>query len=274
MKSSPLVSVVITTRNEEKHIENCLKSIKNQDYENIEVIVVDNHSTDNTRHIAKKHTQFVYIKGPERSAQRNFGMIEKSRGKYLMYLDADMTLSPTVISDALKMCDSQKKGALYISEIVTGDNYWSQVRRFERSFYDGTVIDCVRFIRKDIFIKSGGFDISMTGPEDWDLDKKIRLITSVGLLNTPIFHNEKEFDIQKYLAKKSYYENSFAGYIKKWGRSDPDISKQFNPFYRCIIVFIEDGKFAKVVKRPLLFMGILVLRFLVGLTYLKKIIMG
>lgn len=53
-----LVSVIITTRDEEINIKNCLESIKNQDFprEKIEIIVVDNNSTDRTKEIAKRYT--------------------------------------------------------------------------------------------------------------------------------------------------------------------------------------------------------------------------
>ena len=67
-KIMPLVSVIITTKNEEKHIENLLQSIKRQTYKNIEIILVDNYSTDRTREIARKYTDKIYLKGPERSS--------------------------------------------------------------------------------------------------------------------------------------------------------------------------------------------------------------
>lgn len=91
---NPLVSVVITTKNEERNIESCIKSILEQSYQNIEIIVVDNYSTDKTKEMALKYTDKVYDKGPERSAQRNYGMIDKSNGEYVMFVDADMILSP------------------------------------------------------------------------------------------------------------------------------------------------------------------------------------
>lgn len=55
--NSPLVSVVITTKNEEKNIESCLKSISQQAYagDKIEMIVVDNNSTDRTREIDRRY---------------------------------------------------------------------------------------------------------------------------------------------------------------------------------------------------------------------------
>ena len=100
MNSLPLVSIIITTKNEEKNIGRCLKSIKKQACPNIEIIVVDNNSIDKTKQITKKYTKNVFNKGPERSAQRNFGA-QKAKGKYLLFLDADMTLSPQLIKKAV-----------------------------------------------------------------------------------------------------------------------------------------------------------------------------
>ena len=102
--SYSLVSVVVTTKNEERNIANCLESIKNQNLSSlsIEAIVVDNNSTDKTVEIVKSHCHCeakqkqshirLYNFGPERSAQRNFG-IKQANGKYILYLDADMILS-------------------------------------------------------------------------------------------------------------------------------------------------------------------------------------
>ncbi len=65
MDNKPLVSVIITTKNEERNIETCLKSIKNQTYKKIEVIVIDNNSADSTEKISKKYTKlFVKTKYP------------------------------------------------------------------------------------------------------------------------------------------------------------------------------------------------------------------
>ena len=320
-----LVSIIITTKNEEKNIANCLESIRRQTYPQnlLEVIVVDNDSADQTKQISRKYTAKVFDKGPERSAQRNYGM-KMARGKYLMYLDADMILSPTVIEKAVEKlspvsniqcprlqspqataeCGQAVSNippvALYIPEVILGNSYWSKVRRFERSFYDGTVIDCARFVKKDIFEQTGGFDLNMTGPEDWDFDKKVRKIGSVEVLDKYdfeaidkkildirywilgeeglkklinltkdpiIFHNEAGFNLKKYLAKKKYYAKSFDTYIKKWGKEDPDIKKQFGSWYRFFEVFLENRKWKKLIKFPFLVFGMYFLRFLVGMSF-------
>ena len=272
----PVVSVIITTKNEEKNLENCLKSILQQTYpsDKIETIVVDNNSSDRTKEIARKYTDKVYNFGPERSAQRNFGA-KQAKGEYYLYLDADMTLSPEVIEECvgkfenqdLKIENSQLIG-LYIPEIVMGNTFWSKVRCFERSFYNATVIDCVRFVRMKDFLAVGGFDETMSGPEDWDFDKKIRNRGKVDIIKSVIYHNEGEFNLKKYLSKKVYYIQSFDKYIAKWGKNDKDIKKQLGIYYRFFGVFIENGKWKKLAKHSVLTFGMFTLRFLVGLQYL------
>lgn len=295
-KKDPLVSVVVTTKNEEKHIGNCFRSVSEQTYKNIEMILVDNKSDDKTKKIARKYTKKIYDKGPERSAQRNYGMIDKSKGEYVMFLDADMILSPDLIENCVKTIKKDKKGvALHVSEIILGKNYFSNVRRFERTFYDNTPIDGVRFFKRDIFVKTGGFDGTLCGPEDWDIDRRVREYGKVLLVNEPthykkwkqedyikergvdpkkygsvIFHNESEFDLGKYLEKKGYYSKSFDNYIKKWGKDDPIIKKQLGFYYRFLGVFIENGKWKRLLAHPTLTFGMYYLRFLVGIKYITR----
>jgi len=301
MNTKSLVSVVITTKNEEKNIETCIKSILFQTYpkEKIEIIVVDNNSTDKTKEIAKKYTNKVYDKGPERSAQRNYGLLEKSSGEYLLYLDADMILSSSIIDQCIQtMQNDLNIVALHISEVVLGKKFFSKVRRFERSFYNGTVVDGARFFKKEILQKVGGFDESMSGPEDWDLDKKLKQSGKIGLLNVDnninendnwvlgsfvknkgvdytkygsvLFHNESEFDLKKYFLKKRYYTKSFDGYIAKWGKNDLDVVKQLGFNYRFCGVFIEQGKWKKLLLHPILALGMYFLRGIVGIVYLFR----
>ena len=261
---------------------------------------MDNLSSDSTKNIALKFTGKVFDKGPERSAQRNFGMIDKSSGKYVMYIDADMLLSPLLVEACVEEMKKDKTAAaLHIPEIVLGKSYFSRVRRFERSFYNGTCIDGARFFLKSSFVSAGGFDESMSGPEDWDMDKKIKAGGKILLLEGKfsgaaelkdwelygfirergvdpsrygdvIFHNESEFDLSGYLTKKGYYSQSFTHYIKKWGKNDPDIIKQFGLSYRFFSVFIEKGKWKRLAAHPVLTFGLYFLRFLVGFTFLMK----
>ncbi|MFC1711120.1 glycosyltransferase [Patescibacteria group bacterium] len=274
MKSTILVSIVIATKNEEKNIENCLKSIKKQTYpqNKIEIIVVDNNSQDKTVQIAKKFTKNVYMFGPERSSQRNFGMFKKSKGKYVMFLDADMSLDVKTIAKAVQKMNSDKLVALYIPEVIIGDSFWSRVKNFERSFYDQTVIDGLRFFKKNAFKKVGGFDEKLIACEDWDLDKRIIKLGKIGILkregNEVIFHHDNDFNVKRYLLKKNYYSKSFQKYINKWGKNDKDIKLQFGFWYRYFRVFLENGKWKRFLSKPLYVLGFYLLKFWVGIFYL------
>ncbi|RKY36684.1 MAG: glycosyltransferase family 2 protein, partial [Candidatus Omnitrophota bacterium] len=221
----------------------------------------------------------------ERSAQRNFG-VKQAKGKYILYLDADMILSKNVVSECVKKCLSNNRlSALYIPEKIVNlsandllkkgsiqntGNFGIKVRNFERSFYNATVIDCVRFVRRDAFLEINGFDQGLTGPEDWDFDRRIKATGGVNIISAPIFHNEGEFNLKNYLNKKKYYAQNFGQYIEKWGRKDSIIKKQFGLRYRYFGVFVEHGKWMRAIKHPILFLCLLKLRFLVGLGYLRK----
>ena len=63
-------------------------------YPTIEIIVVDNNSGDRTEEISANFTDKVYNAGPERSAQRNHGLLNIAVDKYRAYFDADMLLTP------------------------------------------------------------------------------------------------------------------------------------------------------------------------------------
>ena len=270
LKNYPVVSVVITTKNEEKNIENCLRSIKGQTFKNIELIVVDNFSEDKTVEIAKKYAAKVYFKGPERSSQRNYGA-QVANGEYLLYLDADMILSPTVIEECLEKCERGRVDALYVPERIVGEGFWISVRDFERSFYTGTVVDAVRFIRKDSFERVEGFDESLVGPEDWDFDRRIRKIGQTGITNAPLYHDEGRFNMKRYLKKKKYYSDGVKNYIKKWGANDSEIMKQVGVFYRLLGVFVEKGKWKKLVRHPIYMIAMYCLRLRVAAGYLQSI---
>ena len=267
---APVVSVIVTTKNEEKKIGACLESILQQSMPPLEMIVVDKFSEDKTTKIAKEFGAKVFQLGPERSAQRNYG-VEKAQGKYILYLDADMRLSPKVIEECVCRCEADAEvSGVYIPEIIVGKGFWIKVRRFERSFYDGTVIDAVRFVPKAAFHKVGGFDLLFTGPEDWDFDKKIRGLGKTIVAEANVEHDEGIFNLENYLSKKSYYSKGFETYSEKWGKVDPDIRRQLGTWYRFFGVFTEQGKFIKLLGHPILTLGMYYLRFRVGLLYLLR----
>lgn len=290
------VSIVITTKNEEFHIENCLSSIFTQILTNIdiEVIIVDNFSIDRTEIISKKFPVQFYQIGPERNIQRNFGLLEKAKGDYLVWIDADHIIHPLLIESCTKYLNIHSDVvALMVPEVILGNSFYSKTRRFERQFYEGTVIDGSRFIRSSVFRSIGGFSNEwLHGPDDWDLDLKLLKYGDIHLLKIfgdcgeqfsklmierfninpnkyPIskFHNESSLTLINHLKKKKHYSSNFNQYIKNWGENHPSIKKQLGFYYRFFIVFFENGKWKLILNNPILFCGILFNKFLTGIIF-------
>ena len=263
------VTVVITTRNEARNIGACLDALEAQTVprSSFEVILVDNNSTDKTVEIAQPRADAVYTKGPERSAQRNYG-VEVAHAPFVLYLDADMRVTPGVIAECLDaVTEDQGIVGIYIPEQVVGTGFWIAVRNFERNFYNATVIDAVRFVRRETFMALGGFDGALCGPEDWDLDRRLLAHGRLHLIAAPLMHDEGAFSFRRYLQKKAYYAQSFDAYARKWD-NDATVRKQLGFFYRFVGVFIEAGKWRRLVRHPVRAAGMYLLRFLVGCSFI------
>ncbi|MDN5067887.1 glycosyltransferase family 2 protein [Aliarcobacter butzleri] len=126
MKYKPLISVVIPMYNAEKYIDETIKSVLNQTHENLEIIVVDNCSTDKSKDIVKNIDEAI-IKlieleynsgGPARP--RNVG-VENANGEYIAFLDADDIWNKNKLDYQLKfMLDNKlnfsSTSAMYIDE--------------------------------------------------------------------------------------------------------------------------------------------------------------
>jgi len=215
MKIISLVSVVVTTKNEEVNIGRFLESVKNQSYKNIEIIVVDNFSTDKTMEIAQRYTNKIFSFGPERSNQRNYGA-KKSKGQYLVFLDADMELTKEVIKDCLQTVIKSQKQILVIPETTVGGSFLARIRKFEREMYAyEDNFEVPRFFKRDIFLKYGGYDPDLTGPEDYDLPFRIKEKYLIGRSNEYVYHHEEGLTLSKLLTKKFYYAKKGAKYAFK-----------------------------------------------------------
>ncbi len=269
------LSVIITTRNEADNIANCIRAFDGH-RDAVEIIVVDNASTDATKQIAADLGATVLDKGPERSAQRNLGW-RTAKADWVVILDADMILPPETINEILGITTSQlstlnsqpSPKAYWIPEVRTGTGFRVKARNFERSFYDGTCIDALRLFHKSVLEATGGYDENLiAGPEDWELDIRILATgASCAVLNHHLIHNEKRLTYKRMLEKKAYYTKSFAAYKAKWP-GHPAVRKQFSPWYRFVGVFVEKGKWKKILRHPILFAGVLFERFSVGVVYL------
>lgn len=261
----PKVSVIIPAYNEEKVISNLLKSLKRQTYEIIEIIVVDDKSSDRTVEIARRYTPLVFEQKQhqERSKQRNYG-VNKATGKYVLLLDCDMVLDPKVVEECVDVVERDLKiKAVIIPEKTTGKGFWSRCKALERDCYIGDeTIEAARFFEKNTFIKFGGYDEKISGPEDWDLPQRIRKKYQVGRINSFIYHNEENISLGKLVRKKYYYALSFADYAKK----HPQTASA-----QALIIFRPSlyKNWRRLLKKPVLALGMF---FMIGISMLAGLI--
>jgi glycosyltransferase involved in cell wall biosynthesis len=259
--TKPLVSVIVPTFNSAELLEECLLSIQQQSYQPIELIVVDNNSQDNTKDIARRHSSQVYNQGPERSAQRNFG-VKKSSGEYLLIIDSDMVLTPQVIESCVcKMMGNRHLKALVIPEESFGEGFWAQCKVLERSFYIGVSwMEASRFFCRKTFKEMGGYDEQNTGTEDFDLPQRIEKRYEKGAINRAekvILHNEGRFSLFNTCKKKFYYAQMLDSYKTK-PANRTNFGKQANILSRFALFF---SKPKRLFHNPVYGLGMLVLKF-------------
>lgn len=257
---NPLVSIIITTKNSENTLKACLESIKNQTYENIELIVVDNNSIDRTKEIASNYTDKVYNVGPERCTQRNYGA-KISKGEYVLILDSDMELSNKVVKSCIEniFLNASCK-AIIIPEESYGKGFWAKCKRLERSFYVGVDwIEAARFFNKSIFNELGGYDIKLIGGDDYDLSQKfIRAYgeNSIERISDYIYHNEQNLSLKGTLKKKFYYSQTIIIYKEK-SHNRNFYKKQSSLLMRYKLFFSQPKK---LLKYPFLSLGMIFMK--------------
>ena len=264
------LSVVISTRNEAANIANCIRAF-DAFRSDVEIIVVDNRSTDDTKAIAAALGATVLDKGPERCAQRNLGW-QTARADWVIVLDADMILPTETIEEILARVSGESADGLkayWIPEVRTGRGLRTKARNFERSFYDGTCIDALRLFHRSVLEATGGYDETLiAGGEDWELDIRI-LATGAkcAVLKHHLIHNEKQLTLKRTLEKKAYYTKSMVEYQAKW-KGHPALKRQFGLWYRYFGVFFENGKWRKLIRHPILAFVMYCERVAVGVVYL------
>lgn len=216
--AGPLVSVVVPTRDNARTIRTCLSSVRAQTHPAVELIVVDNHSRDETPTIAAELADRVVVAGPERSAQRNRG-IEEAAGEWVVWLDSDMVLPPETLQIALATARERSATGVALPERTIGDGFWTACRALERSCYlDEPWLHNPRLVRRGYLLGPGGFHLDMSGPEDADLRMRM-LEDGATIVLAPILvdHDEGRLTLPDVLRKRYYYGRSIPAFAAEHG---------------------------------------------------------
>lgn len=181
--SSPRFSVVIPAYNEESRIGSCIESIRSNNRDDAEIVVVDNGSADETVRIAGQAGAKVLLNSEGRrrtiARLRNLGAAE-SNGEILVFLDADMLVPPDWLSSAEEYFSEGFRGALGFVDIVPEDAGWVAQGWWDNrqggrkqakpvDFLNGRNIFVDRRTFEDVF----GFDETLRTCEDKDFSLRV-----------------------------------------------------------------------------------------------------
>ena len=173
--SSPKVSIIIVNYNGKELLQKCLDSLLKVNYDNFEIILVDNNSTDGTvEFITKNYPSLIIIKLDSNKgfAEPNNVAAKISKGKYLLFLNNDTVVTPNFISEMVKVMETDKKIAVCQSLLLKPDGSVDSSGDFIDHlgvvYNSKTKIDEIRevssargasmLVRSDIFEKLDGFD--------------------------------------------------------------------------------------------------------------------
>lgn len=102
---NPLVSVIVPTYNSGRTLLECLAAIAHQNYKNIEIIIADSFSTDNTKDIAMNFTRNIIDAQSLALARKR--AVELANGKYILFLDSDQIIAADTITVSVSCCEEE-----------------------------------------------------------------------------------------------------------------------------------------------------------------------
>jgi glycosyltransferase involved in cell wall biosynthesis len=207
MNDRALVSAIVPTYNRGYIVGNAIESILSQTYDKVEVIVVDDGSTDNTQEKLKEYgdrIRVVYQKNSGPSAARNRG-IELSRGEIIAFLDSDDIWLPTKLERQVSILERTPASVPCclcngIQRRTSGGEYRSfdmaliKLQCDEGLWLNVADVLATRFvlfcqlaaIRREALVKAGGFDESLRFMEDYDLELRLSLDGPWAVIREPL----------------------------------------------------------------------------------------
>jgi glycosyltransferase involved in cell wall biosynthesis len=189
-----LISIIIPNYNNEKYLKKCLDSCINQTYKNLEIVIVDDCSRDNSVNIIKEYQKndnrikLIENKSNQKVSKTRHIGIESSNGEWITTLDSDdFYYSDEKIESEMIILSNYNfdKSVIAFSKTVRVDSSGKNILSImdENTIKEGKIFDFLisrscpaprDFIfSKDLYINSGGYDFTIPIYEDWDL--KLRL---------------------------------------------------------------------------------------------------
>jgi glycosyltransferase involved in cell wall biosynthesis len=202
----PKVSVIIPTYNCAHYLEQAIESAMNQTYRDLEIIVLDDGSTDNTSEVVRKYgTDIRYIRQANAGlpAARNRA-IESSSGEFLAFLDSDDWWEPSKLAEQVPILEGDPElGLIYTDLRVVHDDgeiipsflasrpLATSGYVFDRLLQSGFILPSTVLMRRTCLDQVGMFDESMRSHEDIELWLRVCQKWKVALVSQPLTHRRQ-----------------------------------------------------------------------------------
>ena len=181
MTNNPLISVMMPTYNNAKYIKQAIESVYAQKYGNLEIIVVDDGSTDNTKEILKqyKNIKYFYIEHKGISFARNTALAN-SKGEYVAFCDSDDYWLPEKLNTQVQYFKEHPNCEIVFTKyenIFEND----ELKKNKRAMHEKLIEDSFKqylpstILRKDLFDRFGTFDENFSGIEDAEFIYRISM---------------------------------------------------------------------------------------------------
>jgi len=237
----PSVSIVIPTYNRSAYILEALESILAQTYDDYEIIVIDDGSTDDTREVLGPMIEngtllYVYQENRSPSAARNHG-IHLAKGKYIAFLDSDDIFLPSKLEKQVLFLDKNPGIAFVHSWYSKFDDAGNHLGTRDTSRFSGWVypeilltwsvlmaVPCM-MVRAEVLAEVGGFDEKVFWGEDLDIWRRITLRYPIDLVPEVLTKvRVHPGNISKSDTKPIVY---FEKYLHRAFEDDPNLSPIF-----------------------------------------------
>lgn len=181
---NPLISIIMPTFNRVNFLKKAIKSIQKQTYDNFELIVVDDASTDNTENLISslRDNRLIYVKNPKNmggAASRNVG-IHLAKGEYIGFLDDDDEWLPSKLEKQVSFFNEHPEvDIVYTGFLVRDINVWNIIGQIvpkmrgmirEELLMDNCIgTTSTLLVKRGALLRTNLFDETLPSCQDWDL---------------------------------------------------------------------------------------------------------
>lgn len=262
-EQNPLVSIVVTCYNYGRYIVPCLDSIFSQTFQDFEIVVINDGSTDNSEELIRSFLEdsklkYIYQKNSGQANAKNNG-IKNSAGKYIAFLDADDLWDKTKLEKQIPLFSRDNIGVVYSKakfvdehgqflDFILKDKYLTP-RSGEVTnhlFFNNFVPFSSSVVRKECFEKLGCFDESFEMGIDWDLWLRISIQYDFDYIDEPllIYRLGHPGQMSKNAEKRHHCsDNIMDKFIKQFpSHISPALFAQIQAYTYCNRAYYFSGK--------------------------------